>query len=143
MFGGEAKAAAIAANCSFDRLFDTCGDPHHGQPVYMQWMHSFACLMDGNWYSTQSAGKCSGDAITDDCWWRMKSSEVGARVVNASCADAKVVAAVRARHPACWDACSPADARNATSEVRCFVRLCAVCCVVLLPLVRTETLVLI
>ena len=37
-FGGQARTAAIAANCSFDVLFGTCGDPHHGQPVLFQWM---------------------------------------------------------------------------------------------------------
>jgi len=35
-FGGKARAAAIAANCSFDQLFGTCGDSHHGQPIMFQ-----------------------------------------------------------------------------------------------------------
>jgi hypothetical protein len=35
-FSGQARAASIAANCSFDVLFGTCGDPHHGQPLMFQ-----------------------------------------------------------------------------------------------------------
>jgi hypothetical protein len=37
-FGGEARTALIAANCSFDVLFGTCGDAHHGQPIMFQYV---------------------------------------------------------------------------------------------------------
>lgn len=55
-----------------------------------RWMNAFACLMSGNWYSTQAAGRCStATAGNDDdaCWWKLHSPEQGTRVVNASCAD--------------------------------------------------------
>lgn len=82
---------------------------------YDYWMSGLACLMDGNWYSTQAPGQCRPDGSNrDSCWWRLQSSVNGTREVNASCADERVQAAVRRMNPHCWDKCG-AQANNATA----------------------------
>ena len=57
---------------------------------------------------------------TEDCWWRLRSPISGAAVVNATCADGRVNAGVRALNPGCWTDCG-ADSDNATSycAVKC------------------------
>eukprot|EP01052_Picozoa_sp_SAG31_P012874 SAG31_NODE_762_length_12275_cov_14.077119_9_plen_710_part_00 len=87
-------------------------------PDYDTWMRDLACLMDGNWYSSQAAGQCKDEADTD-CWWRLASPENGERVVNASCVDDRVQSSLRQKNEACWNACAQPD--NATA-------LCAVSC---------------
>ena len=68
-------------------------------------MNEFACLMNGNWYSTQKVSECTGPTNTDNCWWRLHSPVNGDAVVNATCANNRIFAALRQRHPACWQAC--------------------------------------
>ena len=67
-----------AANCSFELLYDTCGDyshGHHHYSVYDEWMGGLACLADGNWYSTQSISECRPDDKTGaNCWWRRRAN---------------------------------------------------------------------
>ena len=87
-------------------------------PDYDTWMRDLACLMDGNWYSSQAAGQCKDEADTD-CWWRLVSPENGERVVNASCVDDRVQSSLRQKNQACWNAC--AQPHNATA-------LCTVSC---------------
>jgi|EP01047_Picozoa_sp_COSAG01_P066203 hypothetical protein len=74
--------------------------------VYDSWISGLACLMDGNWYSTDEAGQCKPDGSNaDSCWWTLKSPLKGERQVNASCADTRVLEALKTKNPSCWDAC--------------------------------------
>jgi hypothetical protein len=82
-------------------------------------MGQLACLMSGNWYSTQSVSQCRS-GIDSDCWWRLKSPLRGDREINASCADERVQQALRRRRPECWAQCG-AQANNVTA-------LCPVMC---------------
>ena len=52
-----------------------------GQPFYSRWMQEFACLMNGNWYSTQAVSECNGEP-DDSCWWQLLSPVRGEVVVN-------------------------------------------------------------
>jgi hypothetical protein len=88
-------------------------------PVWNEWMGQLACLMSGNWYSTQSVSQCRS-GIDSDCWWRLKSPLRGDREINASCADERVQQALRRRRPECWAQCG-AQANNVTA-------LCPVMC---------------
>lgn len=94
--------------------------PPPGGDNYRAWMSGLACLMDGNWYSTQAAGECTTEDPSEDCWWRLRSPTAGAAVVNATCADNRVNAGIRKMNTGCWDACG-ADADNVTSycAVKC------------------------
>ena len=116
-----------AANCSFELLYESCGDyshGHHHRSIYDEWMGGLACLADGNWYSTQSVSECQPDDNTGaNCWWRRRANSPakGKRMINATCADNRVTAALRQKNPSCWEACGPEDAANSTS-------LCSVSC---------------
>ena len=91
--------------------------PPHGPPppsdVWNEWMRGLACLMRGNWYSTQAVSACKSPADTD-CWWRLHSPAKGDREINASCADERVQQALRKRRPKCWAACGD-QADNVTA----------------------------
>ena len=52
-----------------------------GQPFYSRWMQEFACLMNGNWYSTQAVSECKGEP-DGSCWWQLNSPVRGSVVVN-------------------------------------------------------------
>ena len=75
---------------------------------YDGWMSSLACLMDGNWFSTQAPGECKQKTVPADgdepeeCWWRLISPEDGDAVANATCVDDRVQAALRTKNPSCW-----------------------------------------
>ena len=87
-------------------------------PDYDTWMQHLACLMDGNWYSSQAAGQCKDGADTD-CWWRLVSPENGERAVNASCVDDRVQSSLRRKNEACWAACAQPDNATALCPVSC------------------------
>lgn len=118
MYGGNrtARLAAITANCTDTDMRSGCGeqmnnnDPFH-QPFYMQWMQNFACLMQGNWYSTQQVSECKSDSEDSDCWWRLHSPVAGEVVVNATCANDRIFRALKNRHPECWQKCTGKQAQ--------------------------------
>ena len=87
-------------------------------PNYDTWMQHLACLMDGNWYSTQAPGQCK-DADDEDCWWRLVSPERGERAVNASCVDDRVQSSLRQKNEECFKACSQPDNATAQCPVSC------------------------
>ena len=65
-------------------------------------------LVQGSWFSTPAAGQCSGaqrpgQSGSGDCSWRAVRME---RVVNYTCVNARVGAAVIARNPLCFRACA-------------------------------------
>lgn len=124
----QGNSSVIAANCTDSTMRRGCGQKRQpgsfNAPFYIQWMDDFACLMNGNWYSTQKVSECMGAANTDSCWWRLHSPVAGDAVVNATCANDRIFAALRARHPECWRGCG--DKANA-SKVR--GSLCEVFCV--------------
>jgi hypothetical protein len=126
------NSSVISANCSDSAMRRGCGQtarPGGGgswnSPFYMQWMNKFACLMNGNWYSTQKVSECTGPANTDDCWWRLLSPVAGDAVVNASCANNRIFAALQLKHPECWRACgggsghASGHGRGSECEVSC------------------------
>lgn len=62
-----------------------------------------AALLNGTWYSTLDRGQCKpGQTVGVDCWWRIVEK---VRNVNASCVNDRVVAAVQAERPTCWEQC--------------------------------------
>lgn len=117
-YGNTSANASAAPGGALTGLgADVIGD----SSVYERWISALACLMDGNWYSTQAPGECKPDGSNKGrCWWRLESSTNGTREVNASCADGRVQAALRSKNEACWDTCG-AQADNVTA-------LCPVSC---------------
>ena len=67
-------------------LFLLAGN-NFGQPFYSRWMQEFACLMNGNWYSTQAVSECKGEP-DDSCWWQLNSPVRGEVVVNGESSNA-------------------------------------------------------
>ena len=50
-------------------------------------MQEFACLMNGNWYSTQAVSECKGEP-DESCWWQLLSPVRGEVVVNGESSNA-------------------------------------------------------
>eukprot|EP01045_Picozoa_sp_COSAG04_P017694 COSAG04_NODE_1583_length_6248_cov_2.522036_2_plen_51_part_00 len=50
-------------------------------------MQEFACLMNGNWYSTQAVSQCKGEP-DESCWWKLNSPVRGEVVVNGESSNA-------------------------------------------------------
>ena len=70
----------------FSHLFLLAGN-NFGQPFYSRWMQEFACLMNGNWYSTQAVSQCKGEP-DESCWWKLNSPVRGEVVVNGESSNA-------------------------------------------------------
>ena len=62
-------------------IFFSWAGNNFGQPFYSRWMQEFACLMNGNWYSTQAVSECKGEP-DESCWWQLLSPVRGEVVVN-------------------------------------------------------------
>ena len=62
-------------------IFFSWAGNNFGQPFYSRWMQEFACLMSGNWYSTQAVSECKGEP-DESCWWQLLSPVRGEVVVN-------------------------------------------------------------
>ena len=77
--GNESSSTAAAALPS-----SLPGSSGSGDSIFERWIAGLACLMDGNWFSTQKAGECLPDGSNKEtCWWRLESSVDGTKPVNA------------------------------------------------------------
>ena len=68
-------------------IFFSWAGNNFGQPFYSRWMQEFACLMNGNWYSTQAVSECKGEP-DESCWWQLLSPVRGEVVVNGESSNA-------------------------------------------------------
>jgi len=87
---------------------------HHSK--WFGYVGELGCLMDGNWYSTQKAGQCSGKVVDVNCWWRLAETH---RTVNSTCVDDRIVAAVQKRRPECWEVCPQPTNRSSACYLSC------------------------
>ena len=86
----------------------TWGPPTWLPQPFQNWKYATNLLLGGYWWSTLTAGECkegSGHRPGDgsgNCTWRLVERRA---VVNASCVDDRVLAAVEARNRTCFAAC--------------------------------------
>lgn len=77
-------------------------------------------LLGGNWYSTRAEGECAasgnGSTVGSDCWWKLRAVD---RVVNATCANGRVISQVLKTRPSCFEACPQPTNRSSTCWIRC------------------------
>lgn len=86
-----------------------------GKKPWDLWKFQASKFIGGLWYSTQQGGNCDEPSAAA-CKWRIVHT---LKTINATCANGNVHAAVEARNPKCFDACSPADKQNPESD--CFI----------------------
>lgn len=89
-------------------------DDHHSK--WFQYITSFACFLDGTWYSTTGKGQCNGSVVEDHCWWRLAETH---RTVNSTCVDDRVATSVQKRRPQCWEGCPQPSNRTSACYLDC------------------------
>ena len=89
---------------------------HHDTPMWRQ-VEALGRLLNGSWFSTQTAGECAaGERVGKDCWWRIVRQ---VRNVNASCVSDRIVQAVTDHNPQCFAGCSAPPQRSSPCFISC------------------------
>jgi hypothetical protein len=88
--------------------------PNSTSPEYLWWLHNLARYANGRWWSTLSAGECTG---AGGCSWRVVT--VGKRIYK-PCLEAHLMNAVVARNTSCFSQCNSRSGGNASDP--CFTR---------------------
>lgn len=105
------------------------GADHAAPPAPAPWPangYELQTLVGGNWFSTPAAGQCpAGAAVgTNGCTWRIVDT---IRVINASCANARIFAAVQ-QHAldsgaSCFGGCADGHAINPVDPSDCWTEV--------------------
>lgn len=99
--------------------------PGHHESTVDYWHGNVLTKTYGNWYSTMPEGECTEDPAQTFCSWRLVNSTTK---ITKNCSDEAINAAILQGDriapwgARCFDGCSSADMRNASSEcwIRCF-----------------------